>query len=128
MHKVPEDLRYTSEHEWIRVEGELGRIGITDFAQHELGDVVYVELPATGTRLAKGERFGTIESVKAASDLFAPAGGEVVEINAAVQDAPETVNDDPYGGGWMLLLRLEDPAAPGGLMDAAAYRAHIEQG
>jgi glycine cleavage system H protein len=123
---VPEDLRYTEEHEWIRVEGDRGTIGVTDHAQDQLGDVVFLELPAVGRALKAGESFGTVESVKAVSELFAPAGGEVLEANAALVSAPEAINTDPYGKGWMLVLKLTDPGAVGGLMDAAAYRAFIE--
>jgi glycine cleavage system H protein len=125
MSKVPEDLRYSATHEWVRAEGELGRIGITDFAQHELGDVVFVELPSVGTRLTFKQRFGTIESVKAASDLFAPVSGEVVQVNSVLSEKPETVNDDPYGEGWMLLVRLADPGEVAGLSDARGYQALV---
>lgn len=121
--ELPEDLRYTSEHEWIRLNGDEGTIGITDFAQDQLGDVVYVELPEAGTRLVQGDTFGTIESVKAVSDLFAPVSGEVLERNEALQDAPELVNASPYGDGWLLKMRVEELAQVDALLDAASYRS-----
>jgi glycine cleavage system H protein len=123
---VPESLRYTKDHEWIRVEGDRATIGVTDYAQDQLGDVVFLELPAVGRTLKAGETFGTVESVKAVSELFAPAGGEVVETNAALVEAPEAVNTDPYGKGWMLVVKLADAAATEGLLDAAAYQALVE--
>lgn len=121
--ELPEDLRYTSEHEWIRLNGDEGTIGITDFAQEQLGDVVYVELPEAGTRLVQGDTFGTIESVKAVSDLFAPVSGEVLERNEALQDAPELVNASPYGDGWLLKMRVEELAQVDALLDAASYKS-----
>jgi glycine cleavage system H protein len=127
MSKVPQDLKFTRTHEWVRIEGALGRIGITDFAQHELGDVVFVELPAVGTKLSAHGRFGTIESVKAASDLFSPVSGEVIETNASLADAPELVNDEPYGQGWMLLVQLSDPSGAGELMDSAGYQQMLSE-
>jgi glycine cleavage system H protein len=123
---VPESLRYTKDHEWIRVEGDRATIGVTDYAQDQLGDVVFLELPAVGRQLKAGETFGTVESVKAVSELFAPASGEVVETNAALVEAPEAVNTDPYGKGWMLVVKLADAAATEGLLDAAAYQALVE--
>jgi glycine cleavage system H protein len=123
---VPENLRYTKDHEWIRVEGDRATIGVTDYAQDQLGDVVFLELPAVGRTLKAGETFGTVESVKAVSELFAPASGEVLETNAALVAAPEAVNTDPYGKGWMLVLKLADVAATEGLLDAAAYQALVE--
>src|SRR5262245_35663805 len=124
MNRTPQDLKYSNTHEWVRVEGGVGRIGISDFAQHELGDVVFVELPAVGTKVSAKMRFGTIESVKAASDLFSPVSGEVIEINQAIAEHPELVNDDPDGQGWMLVVRLE-PRELTGLLDAAAYEQLI---
>ena len=118
----PEDLRYTKDHEWIRVDGKNGRVGITDFAQSELGDVVFVELPPVGTKVEQGKSFGTIEAVKAVSDLYAPVSGEVVEINKEVQDSPEVVNKEPYERGWMVTIRIQDGAGLGHLLDAAAYK------
>ena len=119
----PDNLRYSESHEWVRVEGDRAVIGITDFAQHELGDVVYLELPKVGQTLRAGAAFGTVESVKAVSDLFAPVSGEVVEANEALQDAPEGVNNSPYSTGWMITLRMSDPSEVDRLMDAAAYEA-----
>jgi glycine cleavage system H protein len=118
---IPETLRYSEDHEWLRTEGGEGVIGITAYAADELGDVVFVELPQIGRTLARGEVFGVIESVKTASDLFAPVAGEVIAVNEALGDDPELVNSEPYGGGWMVRLRLDDAAAAEELMDAAAY-------
>ncbi len=127
---VPEDLRYTQDHEWLRVEGDEGVVGITEYAASELGDVVFVELPAAGTALQPAQSFGVIESVKTASDLYSPAAGEVLAVNALLADKPELVNDDPYGEGWMIRIRLSDPGsvtADGDrLMDASAYRSLVE--
>jgi glycine cleavage system H protein len=125
---VPDELRYTDDHEWLRTEGDDGVIGITAYAAGELGDIVFVELPAVGTRLEARQTFGVIESVKTASDLYSPLGGEVVAINEALADQPELVNEDPYGAGWMIRLRVADPAEGGQLKDAAAYRQLIEAG
>ena len=122
---IPKDLKYTEDHEWIRVEGEDAYIGITDYAQGELGDVVYVDLPAEGDSFAKTDVFGTIEAVKAASDLYCPISGEVVQINEDVADAPETINKDPYGSGWMIKIRMSDTSELDDLMDAADYEAQI---
>jgi glycine cleavage system H protein len=116
----PEDLRYTDSDEWIR-SGDPATVGITYFAQDQLGDVVYLELPKVGRTLKAGEPYGTVESVKATSDLNAPAGGEVVEVNGALEKTPELVNSDPYGEGWIIKLRLSDPAELDALMDAATY-------
>jgi glycine cleavage system H protein len=129
--QVPEDLRYTQDHEWLRIEGDEAVVGITEYAAQELGDVVFVELPASGAQLEAAHAFGVIESVKTASDLYAPAAGEVIEVNAALAEKPELVNEDPYGGGWMIRMRLADPGSVGsgdGLMEAAAYRTQIEAG
>ncbi len=122
---IPETLRYSEDHEWLRIEDGEGVVGITAHAADELGDVVFVELPEVGRKLAKGETFGVIESVKTASDLFAPVAGEVVAVNDALGDEPELVNSEPYAGGWMVRLRLDDPAAAEGLLDAAAYSESI---
>ncbi len=129
--QLPENLRYTRDHEWLRVEGDEAVIGITEYAASELGDVVFVELPSAGTSLVSAQSFGVIESVKTASDLYAPAAGEVVAINEALADKPELVNNDPYGEGWMIRVRLADPAAgemSEQLMDADAYRELIASG
>ena len=122
----PENLRYTKEHEWIRVEGDRGTVGVTDYAQRQLGDVVFLELPEAGRALKAGENFGTVESVKAVSELFCPVGGEVVETNAALVKAPEAINSDAYGQGWMIVVKLADPTQVAGLMDAKAYAALVE--
>jgi glycine cleavage system H protein len=118
----PADLKYTKDHEWIRVDGDTGVVGITDFAQKQLGDVVYLELPDVGARLTAGEPFGTIESVKAVSELYAPVSGEVVEVNTKLKDKPEEVNSKPHES-WMIKVRLTNPSDTGALMDAAAYQA-----
>lgn len=120
---IPADLKYTEEHEWVRKEGDLWVIGITDFAQDSLGDVVYVEVGDVGDMLKAGKGFGVVESVKAASDLFAPVSGEIVEINQTVIDSPDLLNSDPYGEAWLIKVRLDDESAPDGLLDAAAYEA-----
>ena len=130
--QVPEDLRYTPDHEWLRIEGDEATVGITEYAATELGDVVFLELPANGMALEPAQSFGVIESVKTASDLYAPAGGEVIATNAALTDHPELVNSDPYGDGWMIRLKLSDPEAAAAttdrLMDAASYRRLVEAG
>lgn len=122
----PTDLKYTKEHEWIRVEGDTGAIGITDFAQQQLGDVVYVELPEVGATITAGQVFGTIESVKAVSELFAPVTGEVVETNASLKDRPDHVNSQPHET-WMVKVKLSHPGETAALMDAAAYEQLIQK-
>jgi len=122
----PEDRRYTKEHEWIRLEGDRGTVGITQYAQEQLGDVVFLELPEVGRKIAPGEVFGTVESVKAVSELYSPVAGEVVEVNSALVQKPEVVNSDPHGAAWMMKVKLADPAAIGGLMDARAYQAYVQ--
>ena len=123
----PSDYRYTKEHEWIKATGGTGTIGITDYAQHELGDVVFVEMPAVGAKITAGQVFGTVESVKAVSEIFAPVSGEVTEANAALSATPETVNNDPHGAGWLIKVKLSNPAEVSGLMDAAAYQAFVSE-
>lgn len=126
MANIPDDLKYTEEHEYVRATGEgIVEIGITDYAQGELGDVVYIELPAAGTKLGKHDVFGTIEAVKAVSELFSPIAGEVTEINARLDGEPALVNSDPYGAGWMIRVRADDPSSVDTLMDSAAYTSHI---
>lgn len=125
---VPIDRRYTKEHEWVKVDGDTGTVGITDYAQDQLGDVVFVDLPAAGARVAHLEKFGEIESVKAVSELFSPVTGEVVEANAALAGSPQSVNDSPYGDGWMLRVRLADPAEVGRLLTAEEYEALLAGG
>jgi glycine cleavage system H protein len=120
----PQDCRYSKDHEWIKVAGDKGTVGITDHAQKQLGDVVFLELPEVGKKLAAGEVFGTVESVKAVSELFSPVSGEVVEVNSALTKAPEKINTDPHGEAWMVVIRLSAPAEASGLMDAAAYEAY----
>jgi glycine cleavage system H protein len=122
----PVDCRYTKEHEWVRLEGDVATVGITAYAQSELGDVVYVELPGPGAKVTQGAPFGVVESVKAASDLYSPVSGEVLEANASLQDAPEQVNREPFGGGWMIRVRPSDPQEAGALMDAAAYDEYLQ--
>jgi len=124
---IPGDLRYTLEDEWVRVEGERVTIGVTDYAQQQLGDIVFVELPAVGSPVERGEPFGVIESVKAVSDLYAPVSGEVVEVNADLADHPEHVNGDCYTDGWMIAIAMSDPGEVEGLLDAARYRKHVEE-
>jgi glycine cleavage system H protein len=123
----PEDLRYTREHEWARIKGQKVVVGITDFAQDQLGDVVYVELPDVGDPVKRGESFGVVESTKAVSELFAPISGKVVEVNDPLSDAPETINEDPYEEGWMIVIEPSDPKDLESLMDAKAYRAFVEE-
>jgi glycine cleavage system H protein len=123
----PKDYRYTKEHEWIKADGATGTIGITDYAQHELGDVVFVELPKVGAQLKAGQSLGTVESVKAVSEIFTPVSGEVTETNPALVDAPEKINSDPHGSAWLIKIRLADPKEPGSLMDAAAYEVYIAE-
>lgn len=122
---VPSDLRYNSSHEWLRLEGDVATVGITDHAQAELTDVVFVELPSVGRAVDMGDPTAVVESVKAASDIYAPVSGEVVEINPAVEADPALVNTDPYGNGWLFKLRVKNPADVAGLLDAAAYTALI---
>jgi glycine cleavage system H protein len=121
---VPEELQYTRSHEWVRTEGETATVGITDHAQDELGDIVFVELPEVGATFDAGESFGTVESVKAVSDLYAPVCGEVVEVNEALDDTPEKINEDPYGEGWIIKLRVSDE---GSLLSASDYEQFLEE-
>jgi len=121
---VPEELQYTRSHEWVRTEGDTATIGITDHAQDELGDIVFVELPEVGATFDAGDSFGTVESVKAVSDLYTPVGGEVVEVNEALSDSPEKINEDPYGEGWIVKLRVSDE---GELLSASDYEQFLEE-
>ncbi len=123
----PKNYRYTKEHEWIDVKGDVATIGITDYAQHELGDVVFVELPKIGAKTATGMSFGTVESVKAVSEIYAPAEGEVLEANTTLQNTPEKINTDPHGAAWLIKIKLANPAEISALMDAAAYEAFIAE-
>lgn len=121
----PENFRYTKEHEWVLVQGDTGTIGITDHAQQELGDIVYVDLPKPGARLEKGKSLGSVESVKAVSDVYSPLSGEVTEANGTLADAPEKLNEDPHGAAWLVKLKLSAPDEIAGLMSAADYQAYI---
>ena len=126
--QFPTNLKYSKEHEWVRLEGNKAVVGITDFAQSQLGDVVFVELPTVGAAAVAGKRFSVVESVKAVSDIFAPVNGPVVEINETLNDAPEKVNQDPYGQGWIAVLELTDAAGLTELMDSEAYAAQVAKG
>jgi glycine cleavage system H protein len=122
----PENFRYTKEHEWVLVEGDTGTVGITNHAQEELGDIVYVDLPKIGARVEQGKSLGSVESVKAVSDIYSPVAGEVTDINATLADAPETLNADPHGAGWLVKIRLNAPEEAAQLMTAADYRKYVE--
>lgn len=121
----PENFRYTKEHEWVSVNGDVGTVGITFHAQSELGDIVYVDMPTPGAAVTAGESFGSVESVKAVSEIYSPVTGEVVEANETLKDAPETLNDDPHGEAWLVKIRLSDKSQLDGLMDATQYQAYI---
>ena len=123
---IPENLKYTKDHEWIRIEGEEAYVGITDYAQGELGDIVFLEIETQGEELAKEEVFGTIEAVKTVSDMFMPASGEVLEINEKLESTPEIVNKDPYGDGWLIKIKMTNPAELDELLDAEAYKNLLE--
>ncbi|HET7107953.1 MAG TPA: glycine cleavage system protein GcvH [Candidatus Acidoferrum sp.] len=123
----PTQFKYSKDHEWIEVKGDVATVGITDYAQHELGDVVFVELPAVGAKVTTGKTFGSVESVKAVSEIYAPASGEVTEANAALVKQPEAINTDPHTAGWLIKIKLANPAELGALMDAAAYEAYIAE-
>jgi len=122
---IPADLKYTKEHEWVRIEGDIATLGITDHAQEALGDIVFVELPEVGRKLAAGEAFAVVESVKAVSDVYAPVGGEVVEVNGELENAPEKVNGEPYGGGWIAKVKMSGDSVE--LMDEATYSTFLEE-
>lgn len=123
---IPENLKYTKDHEWVKADGDIVLIGITDYAQSELGDIVFVEIETEGETLEKEETFGTVEAVKTVSDLFMPVSGEIIEKNTALDDEPEIVNKDPYVGGWMVKVKMSNPSELNELLDAAAYKAIIE--
>jgi len=125
--EFPKELRYSQEHEWVAVEENIATIGITDYAQEQLGDVVYVELPEVGTQVTKDEAFGVVESVKAVSDVYAPVSGTVTEINIPLPDSPETINEDPYGDAWMIRVDMSDPGEVEDLMTAAQYKKFVEE-
>ena len=122
---IPADLKYTQDHEWIKIDGDIATVGITDFAQGELGDIVYVEIETEGEELDKEEVFGSVEAVKTVSDLFMPVSGEITEFNEALEASPESVNEDPYGDGWMIKIKMSDISELDGLMDAGAYKSHV---
>jgi glycine cleavage system H protein len=126
--EFPEDLRYTREHEWVRVDGESGRVGITDHAQDALGDVVYVDLPEVGAQVTAAQPFGEVESTKSVSDVFSPVSGTIVERNPLVDERPELVNEQPYGDGWLVVIHLTDASELEALLDASAYRAFVDEG
>lgn len=123
----PDDLKYTNDHEWVKVDGKVGIIGVTDHAQGELGDVVYIDIPDPEAELAVGDSFGTIEAVKTVADIFAPISGKIIEVNEALNDAPETVNNDPYGEGWMVKIEMSNPDELKDLLDVNAYKETIGQ-
>ncbi|MGH9274163.1 MAG: glycine cleavage system protein GcvH [Acidimicrobiales bacterium] len=124
--QIPDDLRYSSDHEWVRLEDGKARVGITDYAQDALGDVVFVDLPEVGAAVAAGDSISEVESTKSVSDIYAPVAGTVAEVNTDLADAPERLNEDPYGEGWIFVLAVDDPGQVNGLLDAAAYRALVE--
>ncbi len=128
MANVPSDLKYTKEHEWVRVSGSSAMVGVTDFAQQQLGDVVYVELPKEGDSFGASDEFGTLESVKAVSEIFAPLAGKVVKVNAALVESPDLINMDPYGDGWLIEIELADSKQTDGLLSAAQYEALLREG
>lgn len=123
----PNDLKYTKDHEWIKIDGKIGTIGITDFAQKELGDIVYIEVESEGFEVEEGESFGTIEAVKTVSDLFMPVSGKILEFNEALEGEPELVNTDPYGNGWILKIEIKDDGSPDGLLSAEDYQNLIAE-
>lgn len=123
----PEDLKYTSEHEWVRLDGDVATVGITDYAQDQLGDIVFVELPGEGETLEKGDTFGVVESTKSVSDLYVPLSGTVIESNDPLLDSPEILNEDPYGEGWMIRIKISDPQEVEALLDVKAYQKQIEE-
>jgi glycine cleavage system H protein len=127
MTNPPEDLNYTKDHEWVRVKGSEATVGITDHAQHQLGDVVYVELPKVGDKFEASEPFGSVESVKAVSEVYMPVSGSVIEVNDSLNDAPELVNEDPYGDGWMIRIKIDNPAQVDALLTAIEYEDYIKE-
>lgn len=122
---LPENIKYTSDHEWVKIDGDQAAIGITDYAQGELGDIVFVDIDSDMEEIIKGESFGTIEAVKTVSDLFAPCNGKIVEINSKLEDEPELINSDPYGEGWIIKIKLSDPSELNDLLDSISYQAQI---
>ena len=126
MSNIPENLRYSKDHEWVLVEGDIATIGITDYAQHSLGDVVYIDMPRVGDKLNTHESFGSVESVKAVSEIFTPVAGEISEVNDGLNDTPEAVNNDPYGTGWMIKVKMDNPLEADGMLSAAEYEEYLE--
>ena len=127
MANTPEDLSYTKDHEWVRTKGDQATVGITDHAQHQLGDVVYVELPKVGDKFEASEPFGSVESVKAVSEVYMPLGGEVIEVNETLNESPEQVNEDPYGDGWMIRIKIDNPAQVDALLTSIEYEDYIKE-
>lgn len=126
MSNIPENLRYSKDHEWVEVNGDIATIGITDYAQHSLGDVVYIDMPRVGDKFAAHEAFGSVESVKAVSELFTPVGGEVSEVNDGLNDTPEAVNNEPYTTGWMVRVKMDNPGEADAMLNAAEYEEYLE--
>jgi len=126
MSNIPENLRYSKDHEWVAVDGDVATIGITDHAQHSLGDVVYIDMPRVGDKFGSHEAFGSVESVKAVSEIFVPVGGEVSEVNDGLNDTPEAVNNDPYGAGWMVRIKMDNPGDADAMLSAAEYEEYLE--
>jgi glycine cleavage system H protein len=127
MANIPENLHYSKDHEWVKVEGEVATVGITDYAQHALGDVVYIELPSVGDKFSSHEAIGSVESVKAVSEIFTPVAGEVTEVNDGLNDTPEVVNSDPYEGGWMIKLKMENSGDADAMLNAAEYDEYLSE-
>lgn len=125
MSNIPENLRYSKDHEWIKVDGDIAAVGITDYAQHALGDVVYIDMPRTGDKFASHEAFGSVESVKAVSEVFTPIAGEVVEVNDGLNDTPEAVNSDPYGDAWMIKIKMDNPGEADAMLSAEEYEEYL---
>ncbi len=126
MSNIPENLRYSKDHEWVGVDGDIATIGITDYAQHSLGDVVYIDMPRVGDKFGAHEAFGSVESVKAVSEIFLPVAGEITEVNDGLNDTPEAVNNDPYTDGWMVKVRMDNPGEADGMLSAAEYEEYLE--
>lgn len=126
MSNIPENLRYSKDHEWVAVDGDIATIGITDYAQHSLGDVVYIDMPRSGDKFAMHEAFGSVESVKAVSEIFVPVAGEITEVNQGLNDTPEAVNNDPYETGWMVKIKMDNPGEADAMLTAAEYEEYLE--
>ena len=126
MSNIPENLRYSKDHEWVGVDGDIATIGITDYAQHSLGDVVYIDMPRVGDKFTSHEAFGSVESVKAVSEIFVPVAGEITEVNDAINDTPEAVNNEPYSTGWMIKLKMDNPGEADAMLSSAEYEEYLE--